>query len=198
MIGALNPIDHPEAWDVVNLAGIDTPIAREWKGWKRPNKWDVKEGKGAAGATETFVGKPPARGTFTFLAWEAAHFAAWDQLLPMLAYDPTKKEKQAIRIFHPALKDIGVTEVVVDDDGVSAWEHDGTGLWSRTVAFLEYFPTPRKPAISTPSGASTSPGAAGAAKGGAAAPGTQPDPAVTKLQQEADALTKEAQKAYGG
>lgn len=190
MIGTLNPIDHPQAWDVVSLAGIDTPARCDVKGWKRQNKWDVKIGKGTAGATTTFVGKPPSKGSITFYAWTAAHFTAWDALLPLLQYDPSKKTKQALDIYHPALADIGVHSVVVDDDGIGAWEHEGGQLYSRSVAFLEWTQASKKSAVSTPTGsdsASTDP---------KTTPGTQPDPAVVALQQQAAGLLGQAQAAY--
>ncbi len=188
-IGTLNPIEHPDAWQVVTFSNrittyADAPL--EWSGWSRPNKWDVKEGKGTAGATETFVGKPPAKGTFTFGAYLPKHFALFDQIIAVLNYDPVKKNSNAVDIYHPAIADIGVHSVVTDDGGIGAWEHKGGGMYERTVALLEFFPTLPTNTTATPSTSDASGGT----------PGTAPDPATQALQKQLAGLTGDAGRAY--
>ncbi len=89
-VGALNPIDHPEDWNRVTFKGtITTPGKAEVGAWNRENEYDIKTGKGTAGATETLKGKPPAKGPITFTAWTRAHFNAWNLILPIFAFVPT-------------------------------------------------------------------------------------------------------------
>ena len=89
--GALNPIDNPQAWDVIIVGGVASPGVCSVTGFKRECEWDVKKGKGTVGATLTYVQKPPATGQFKFTLWTAAHFVAWEAFRALLKYDPTKK-----------------------------------------------------------------------------------------------------------
>lgn len=87
----LDPITNPEAWDTVVFAGsLRTPGVCVVGKWDRKNDYDIKTGKGTAGATETLKGQPPAEGTITFSAWTPAHFAAWNPILDALRFDPAK------------------------------------------------------------------------------------------------------------
>lgn len=192
MIGAANPIDAPEAYDFVTIQGVNTPGRCKVGEFKRVVDWDVKTGKGTAGATETVKGLPPAKGSIQFFVWESAHFAAWDALLPMLKYDPTKKTKQANSIYHPFLADIDVDSVNIE--AIGSWVEVSAGEYARTIEFLEFAPPVNKSVSATPTGASEY--ASKDPKNGP--PGAQPDPAITAMQKEAAALAKEAQKAYGG
>jgi hypothetical protein len=185
-VGALNPIEQPDAWNTVRIQGMDTPGKCEVKGFSRKVDWDTKVGKGTAGATETVKGLPPAEGTIDFWAWEIAHFAVWDALLTEILFDPTKQTKQANSIFHPALADIGVSSVNVEEIG--QWEHEGGTLFRRTLKLLEFAPPPAASATQTPTGADS---------GSASVPGAPQDPATVALQKEAAELTKQAQGAYG-
>lgn len=84
----VNPLDNPEAFDVVRLGKIITPGVCVVEGWARENEYDIKVGRGTAGATETLKGQPPAKGSITWFAWETEHFRAWNDLLPLLAFKP--------------------------------------------------------------------------------------------------------------
>lgn len=92
----LDPITHPDAWNLITFSGSNgrasTPRnAKILVGkWTRKNDYDIKVGKGTAGATETLKGQPPAEGTITFWAWTPQHFAAWDAILDVLRFDPSK------------------------------------------------------------------------------------------------------------
>jgi hypothetical protein len=152
----VNPIEAPQAWDHITIGQTDSPGLCWLKGFKRSYGWDIKKGKGALGATLTFTQRPPAKGTVEFHLWLRAHFDAWDQFLPLLKYDPTKKTTQAIDIYHPALADIFITSVVTEDIG--QFEHSGEGLYTRTVSFIEFFPPPPASAVSTPSSSKNSNG----------------------------------------
>jgi hypothetical protein len=108
----------------------------------------VKKGKGTYGATVTFVGRPPAKGSVKFYLWTPLHFTQWASFRPLLKYDPTKKKVQAVDVYYPSLADIDIRSVVVESIGNIVKE--APGLYSITVELLEYFPAPKKSAVSTP------------------------------------------------
>lgn len=161
MSGAINPIRNPEAWDKIEIGQTESPGSCKLSGFKRANEWDLKKGKGTVGATATYVGKPPAKGTVTFYLWTEDHFNQWDAFRPLLKYDPTKKVVQAVDIWHPSLADIDVNSVIVEDIG--AIEHEGKQLYSIVVTFIEYFPAPKKSAVGTPTTSAAGVGVNGAA-----------------------------------
>lgn len=88
----LDPITHPDAWQRLAFptAQLVTPGLAIVGKWTRDNEYDVKAGKGTQGATETLKQQPPAKGTITFKAWTPEHFAAWNAILDLLKFDPTK------------------------------------------------------------------------------------------------------------
>ncbi len=186
--GQVNPIDNPQVWDVVIVGGYYSPGRCEVSEFKRAHEFDVKKGKGTLGATVTFVGRPPAKGSIKFFLWTPGHFFQWDIFRQILKYDPTKKKVTAIDIYHPSLADIELNSVVVESIGNIVPEGGvGSGLFSITVELLEYFPPPKASAVSTPNGsASTS-------SGTGAAPGKTAPAAVDAQQQQIAALLAQAQ-----
>lgn len=154
--GAINPIANPQAYDTILIGGVENPgivPPGGISGFKREHEWDVKKGKGASGATITYVQRPPAKGSIKFWLWNAAMFSDWEEFRPQFKYDPTKKNPQAVDIFHPTLADLDIKSVVCTS--ISALEHDGYGLWTCTVELMEYFPPPKKSAVGTPSTSQT-------------------------------------------
>lgn len=176
-MGALNPIENPEAWDVVTIAGVDSPGVAKCAGHARKYEWDKKTGKGLRGATTTLTGGPPAEFTVTFTLWTVAHARAWELFVPLFRYDSTKKSVSAVDIYHPDLADQEIRSVVTQEVGPRVLNEDGS--WSYEVSFLEYFPPPKASAVSTPNGStSSSKDATGTP------PGTPPDPAIVELQKQ--------------
>lgn len=184
--GAIDPIQNPQAWQVIQLGSSTSPGVCIVSGFRRAHEWDVKKGKGALGATITFVQRPPAKGSVEFLLWQPIHFQQWDIFRPLLKYDPTKKAVQAIDIYHPSLADVEISSVVTENIG--AIEHKGDGLYSITVDFMEYFPPPKASAVSTPAGS----------KSGTKQPdptnptGVTDDPVADAQQKEIAALLQKA------
>jgi hypothetical protein len=180
--GAVNPIDNPEAWDKIEVGNQESPGVCKVGEFKRAHEWDIKKGKGTLGGTVTFVGRPPAKGSITFELWLPEHFEQWELFRPLLQYDPTKEKVSAVDIYHPALADIGLTSVVTEAIGNIV--HAGKQLYTIAVDFLEYFPPPKKSAVSTPTGSKAVP------------PGTTPgpsgDPIADAQQREIAALLKKA------
>lgn len=184
MSGAVDPITYPQAWDSVGLGQLESPGLCEISGFDREYDWDVKKGKGAKGATITFTGQQPAKGSITFKLWTAEHFARWDTFRRALKYDPTKKTAQAIDLYHPSLDDLDVSSVVTTKIGPI--KHDGGGMYSIKCEFLEYLPPPKTSAVGSPTGSKSNTG-----KGN---PGTPPDPVGDAQQREIQRLLAEAAK----
>ncbi len=195
---ALNPFLNPQAEDFVTIAGVSSPGVIPpggISGAKRTYKYDVKTGKGTAGSTTTFVGKPPSPFTIKFVFWEEAQFDAWIAFLPLLKYDPTKKGKaaQAYDVFHPVLAELDIKSVVTTD--IAGREHDGAGLYTVAVEFLEYAQASKASVVSTPKGSKSAPAERTGTTVAGEPPGEKPDDELKKLQKEADALAKQGQEA---
>lgn len=183
----LNPINDPGSWDIITLAGVDTPGLAEVGEPDRGYEWDVKVGKGAFGTTTTFTGRSPSSFSVRFKLWRNDHFVAWANLLPLLKYEPTKitynfdtnwtSGINAIDIYHPSLADIDILSVVVKKIG--AITHLGKGVYARTIEFLEWFPPPKLSAVATPAGSTP-------------VDGLPPDPAIQALQQQIADLSAQA------
>ncbi len=180
--GEINPIDNPQAWDVINVGGKDNPGYCEVGEFKRENEWDIKKGKGTKGATMTFVGLPPAKGQIVFYLWLAQHFRDWEAFRKLFKYDPTKKTTSAIDIYHPSLADIDISSVVTEY--ITNIVHVGKQMYTVTVDLVEYSPPPKASAVSTPGGSKST--------GGASIPGTPTDPVADAQQKEIAALLKTA------
>ena len=74
----VNPLDHPDLFDHIVIAGVTSPGVASVTGASRAYDWDVKKGKGASGATVTFQGEPPAKFKVSLKLWRPEHFGAWD------------------------------------------------------------------------------------------------------------------------
>lgn len=184
MSGAVDPLTYPQTWDSVRVGQSANPGIALVGEVKRKHEWDVKKGKGTFGATTTFVGRPPGTASVEFLLWLPSHFVQWDTFRALLKYDPTKKAIQAVDVYHPAWANVDFKSVVTESIGSIV--HKGKGLYSITVDFLEYFPAPKKSAVSTPTTSqSTQAGTT---------PGTQPDPIGDAQQKQIAALWSQAQQ----
>ena len=154
----LNPIESPEAYEVVTIAGIDSPGLAQVQSINRSYQWDVKVGKGAFGSTTTFTGRVPAEFSVLFTLWRSAHFAQWSRFVKRLKYDPTKirynietrwvSGVDAVGIYHPSLAQLDIKSVVVKKiNGIS---HKGKGVYETSIEFLEWFPPPKISVVATP------------------------------------------------
>lgn len=148
---AVDPITNAPAWDVVKVAGKLSPGICRLSGFDRGFGWQVKKGKGAKGSTVTLNEYPPAEGTITFYFWEQDHFEAWREFRDIWNYDPTKKPINAVEIYHPALADLDIKNVVCKKiTAVEPTSDPPNGYYKATVDLIEYNPPPKKPAVATP------------------------------------------------
>lgn len=96
MAMTLSPWQHPESLDAVVFAKrFRTPGVCKVTGFSRDNEYDVKTGKGTAGATETLKGQPPAKGSIEFKVWTEAQMFAFNPILALLKFDPAKAQSGA-------------------------------------------------------------------------------------------------------
>lgn len=228
-VGDLTPFDFPDDWNIVTIQGVTVPGRAVCSGWARKLNYDVKVGRGTAGATITLAGKPPAEGTITFAVWTTAQMQAWNtQVLPLLKFvshpsgsaapstgktngqdfaigeaqanpngsgggggsstgtptggsgsinlpgdsaTPAKGDTSgayaaptqpkaltkadALSIFHPALADIDVTNVLPPQE-LGQWDEEDKGLYTRSIKFIEFM-QPGGNITATPNAASDTP-----------------------------------------
>jgi hypothetical protein len=253
----LDPLSAPGAWNVVQLGGLTTPGKAKVGKFTRKVEYDHKKGKATKGAAQTLKGLPPAEGEIEFWAWTPDHFAAWEDILALLKFDPTKQRSTtpaaasnttttattqsgvplgglvsipatggadgtggtssftgntststnstsndspplgsnyAIDIFHPAIAELEIAYVLPPEE-LGSWEEDGegTGLYKRTIKFVEYTGTPPNTNIAvTSTGAQPDAQAPGQTPPGAAEP-----TAATAASTSAGSAAADAQNAWG-
>ena len=147
-----SPLQNPQTWDQVIVAGQISPGLVDIDGFKRESGWDEKTGKGTTGATLTYTSQPVAKGTLTFrLCINSLRddVAAWYVFQPLFQYAPGVKTPQAIGVYHPALAALGETQFVTKD--ISPVKHKGKGLYEVQVTLWEYNPPPATNVTATPS-----------------------------------------------
>lgn len=154
----VNPYFFPQEWDVIRIGGQPGTVSPGMcvlSGWARKHEFDVKKGKGTKGSTITFTQLPPVEGEIEFFFWDRGlyghnHFVEWSIFLPLLKYDPTKKDIQAIAIYHPSLDDLGISSVVCTEVGILT--RSNQLMYSVKCKFLEYTPQPKGSAVGTARG----------------------------------------------
>lgn len=163
-----NPVDNPEAYDVIVLAGLESPGICKFPPPVREIGWDQQTGKsgergetvqtgtkGAEFEVEFYLRKDPSSGL--------DEFAAWDSFRDITLRTSVKPgDPKALDIYHPSLEGLQISSVVVKTFQNPA--PDGKGGGMAKVAFLEYLPTKPKGAGGKPKGSkSAKDGAGGAA-----------------------------------
>ncbi len=186
----MNPIDDAQSLDFFTLAGVDSPGVIPpggITGFDREFSFDIKQGKGAIGATTTFTGQAPAEGTIKLQLWLPAHFDAWTLFVKMLKIDPTKAPASALDIYHPSLVDLAIRAVQVKK--ITPLIHEGAGLYTVAITLIEYIPAKKTSAVSTASGSK------GSDYTSKPSPGQQVDQTIDALEKEIKSLSKQAQQA---
>ncbi len=174
----VDPIQNSAQWHKFFLLGVASPgsIPKGGvKGFKRKTGWDVKKGKGTAGATLTRSDIPPVKGTFTLQLTTPQDFTDWDAFVAtVLSIDAATQGATGLAIYYPGLASIGLTTVVVEEYGPPV--HQGKGMYHVEIELLEWAPPPATSAVSTV--ATTAPDAAD----GDTPPAV--DPRITQAQAE--------------
>lgn len=186
-------LSSPEAYDVVKASGVTSPglvVRGKTQGFEREQKWDDKGGKATTGGTLTKTSEPLIEGSFTFGLWLERHGADWAQWLRVWRYDASKKTGDAVPIYHPRLASLQppMTHAVMTKH--SGIDPDSRGYVEVTI-WLKEAKAPKATGSSTAKGATTyyQQGKSGP---GSAGNGTQEDPAIVKLKNQAKALAAQA------
>lgn len=142
-----NPIDNPDDFDAIVLAGTRSPGVVSLSGHERGQGWDVQEAKGQTGASTKRNGEKIAQFTAKFrLAYDPTagidDLADWDAFQAVIESSTAGAAPIALDIYHPDLARNGITAVT--NGGVGGVEHDGKGGATVTVKFLEYRPPKAK------------------------------------------------------
>ncbi len=154
----LSPVTVPwdanaaaNAWMFYTLSGLKSPgtIPRGGiKGFKRETGWDIKKGKGTAGATLTLKDKPPCEGTITVQLLTAQDFTDWDNFVSQVLTIPEQNQQaNGLSIFHPSFSSIGLTTVVVKN--FSPPEEQRPGLYYASIEFIEWSAPPAQSIVAT-------------------------------------------------
>jgi hypothetical protein len=118
------------------------------RGFARKTGWDIKSGKGVAGATLTLKDAPPVEGVITSRLLVADDFDAWDAFVAsVLSIDPEAQKTQGLAYYYPGHASIGLTAVVIQH--YTGPEHQGGGVYHVTIEVLEWAPPPAQSIVST-------------------------------------------------
>ena len=146
-----------DSWDTYTINGVACPgiIARDGiRGLDRVTEWDIKAGKGQRGATTTLSQQPLAKGTITSLIWSPGqYFALQDFITDLLYFSDKNAVTNAATIYHPALANLLITNVVVGR--IAPLRHLGGKMYHFTAEFIEWAPPPNTSAVATPLTADT-------------------------------------------
>jgi hypothetical protein len=183
-VSGVNPIDHEDLYDKIELARVRSPGKVTLSGHELAQHWDVKEGVGQNDAKLTRKGKKAQAFSASFYLVKDEtegidEYAEWDDYLPLLmSFQGEGKTAKAGDVYHPDLAELGITSVVVDTIGGKV--HDGKGGATVVVKFIGYkIP---KPAGGSPKGAWHN------------AKNKVPDPNA-RAKKELEDLLKQAEKA---
>jgi hypothetical protein len=184
----LDPHTNPQAWMVLLVENQPTPgWITEMTGFGLKTGWDVQHGKGAKGATLTLTTQPTSKGSITWTIPNSIPllFSQWAEFLPKFKYQPDKNTAtNAVSVYHPALADVGITSVVVEE--ISIWKHNGRGKYERKIDFIVWTPPPVQSIVSTPARARETPNSS--------TKGAQSDPISDEIQRRIARHLAEAQR----
>ncbi len=148
-----DPINDPDLYDVIDLAGTKSPGQVKLSGHDREIDWDIKTGAGQSGATTTLKAEKLVTFTASFFLSDADDFAAWPAF-PALIKTSISGKGKALDVYHPDLDRQGIKSVVMASIGGVV--HDGKGGQTIAVKLLEY--KPPKPVKVTPFGSTNKKG----------------------------------------
>lgn len=151
-----NPLESPELVNTIVLASTSFGPFGDFIGKfelldsdGRPYKFDVKDSPGTQGAVITYRGSRPSKGKFKFSFWTAKQITDFDtNILPLFQIDGTKKAPKPIDVLQVLLASIDVFSVTTET--LHGYEHEGQGLWSFSIDWLEYAPPKKKNVTTTP------------------------------------------------
>lgn len=133
----INPLREPDPWNVVVVASRRSPGLAEVVGAGSPRDWDERKGYGISGAFLVYTGDGLAQFSVKVYLWEDEHFEEWESFKLVVDKPPRGVRPKALDIYHPALDDLGIRSVVVEDRS-QLQPHDDTGMWFSEIKFKQF------------------------------------------------------------
>lgn len=121
--------------DYITLGGMSSPGKATVTAGDFVAKYDVAEGYGQSGGSTIYHGDTIKHAEVTIELWLPEHFAQWEVFSRTILFKKPIRGT-AITVHHPVLKAIQFIECQVE--AVSAFQDDGTGLWSCSIKLLEF------------------------------------------------------------
>lgn len=193
---SVNPIDHPEQYEAIVLAGERSPGVAKLSGTALDHGWAKQEPKGSSGGETIQNGTKLVEFTVELYIWrddQVDHFARWVAWRPILRRPIAKGASKALDIYHPQLDELGVTSVVCSKEG--SLVPDGKGGATVALSFIQYAP-PQPKAAGKPAGSSSKEGTSGPGAENKP-PKKQKDP-NQDLKDEVSKLTDQFNNPEGG
>lgn len=184
----MNPVDHPEIFETITLAGVTWSGTATITGLTYEASWDVQEAKGTSGATATLtsphvLAKPsvrfdivcdPSLGIDQFTEW----YETWVPLLKSCIAGATPV---GLLISHPDAQALDVSSVLVSKIGQVDRDPDDYGHGTADVAFIQFAPAKKKATKSAG-------GSKGKTGNGDGTGGPDPNDPITKRTNELNEL----------
>lgn len=153
----MNPVDNPEAYETIVLAGLESPGIATVTAPTLETGWDQQQGKDPAKPGESVQnGTKGLEIQVELKLWKDPslgidHFAEWDTFRDQILKLPTKKgDPKALDVYHPLLEGMDISSVVVKS--FSNPQPDGTGLGVAKLVLLQYLPSKPKGSGGKPKG----------------------------------------------
>lgn len=147
-MGAANPYDNPELYDVIVLGGQQSPGVCKLNAPTRDHGWEKSEPAGSDGGEVVNKGKKLMEFDVVLTLWKEPggvdHFDRWETWKQILKTPVAKNAPKALDIYHPQLDGLDIKSVVA-----KSWNEPqpiGGGKSTVTIKFLEYSPAKKKPA----------------------------------------------------
>ena len=141
-------------WDTLHLAGLRIPGLCKVVITEKRRRIQNKKENGSDGATPTFRGIEPAKGTIEVMLWTDGQYQAWQFVRPAIFPLPNKdiNNLSAVQIAHPVCKDAGVSSVIIED--LPSLDDTGVhGCKKVTMKWVGYLPGKKKSQTKTVTGA---------------------------------------------
>lgn len=132
-----DPVNDPELFDAIELAGVRSPGVVTLSGHDDKVDWDVKAGSGQKGASMTRKGATPPEFKASFFLADGEDIGAWPAFRDLINSTTTGTTK-ALDVYHPDLAEVGITAIVKAT--LHGVVHDGKGGQTRAVTFQVYAP----------------------------------------------------------
>lgn len=198
--GTGSPWVDPRAWDSISIGGVtygpysppqsittqtivgSAPVPSvhfasvggkvRVKGASRHYKIDIKDPQGSDGWTITYRGLRPKHFELEFTMWTDDQYKYFvNSIIPALQYSGVKNQVQPVAVYHPALANLGISVIFIEEIGAIEPVTDGPNEFKCRVRVAEFIQPPPINTTATPTASKT--------VNPPTSPGVQPNPAVS-------------------